>query len=166
VTNLTPAAARVRALDHDLVERGLRGHSDREAALAAALRSLGTEPRSPHQNEPPFDIAWVWDGALFVAEVKSISTDNEEHQLWLGLGQLLRYVHWLTHLHSGSVVRGVLVPERSPANDAWFDVCRTAAVALLPAPALPAGLIGLMRTVTMRPSPAHLRSVASARARP
>ncbi len=95
------------------------------------------------------------------AEVKSINSDNEEHQLRRGLGQLLRYVHCLTHLHSGSVVRGVLVPERSPADDAWFEVCRTAAVELLPAPFLPARLIGLMRTVTARPGIAHLRSVAA-----
>jgi hypothetical protein len=38
-----------------------------------------------------FDIAWEVDDAVFVGEAKSLAGKNEERQLCLGLGQVLRY---------------------------------------------------------------------------
>jgi hypothetical protein len=57
------------------------------------LREAGFEPRPWLPREPNFDLAWEADGTVFVAEIKSIADDNEEEQLRLGLGQVLRYRH-------------------------------------------------------------------------
>ena len=43
-------------------------------------------------------MAWQKDGTVFVAEVKSITAENEEHQLRVGLGQVLRYRQHLSAL--------------------------------------------------------------------
>ena len=40
-----------------------------------------------------FDIAWEDEGTVFVAEVKSLTTENEEKQLRSGLGQVLGHAH-------------------------------------------------------------------------
>jgi len=83
------------AVDPALVERGVRGHALTQNALARHLRSLELEPRSPRPEEPNFDIAWRCGSRTFVAEVKSLTTRNEEKQLRLGLGQVLRYADQL-----------------------------------------------------------------------
>lgn len=78
------------AVDPALVERGVRGHAVTQNGLANYLRSLGFEPRSPRPGEPNFDVAWRCGSRIFVAEVKSLTNRNEEKQLRLGLGQVLR----------------------------------------------------------------------------
>jgi hypothetical protein len=98
--------------------------------LARILRSAGLQPRSRLPQEPNFDLAWETDRTVFVAEVKSITDDNEEEQLWLGLGQVLQYRHQLGRLGHERVV-AVLVPERSPRDAAWGDLCRELQVVLL-----------------------------------
>jgi hypothetical protein len=117
-------------VDPALVERGLRGHSDMQNALAEALRQAGIEPRSRLPHEPNFDIAWETEGTVFVAEVKSITDDNEEEQLRLGLGQVLRYRHRLQGLGHDHVV-AVLAPERAPRDPSWSELCNELGVALL-----------------------------------
>jgi hypothetical protein len=67
-------------------------------------------PRSPGVTDPKFDLAWEHEDVLFVAEVKSTTAENEERQLRLGLGQVLRYCSILAR--RGQAVTGVLVPER------------------------------------------------------
>jgi hypothetical protein len=54
-----------------------------------------------------------------VAEVKSLTDANEEKQLRLGLGQVLRYRNLM---RSGGVVRAVLALERKPTNDSWLGL--------------------------------------------
>jgi hypothetical protein len=90
-----PRAAAAGLVDPDLVGRGYRAHRRTRNALAAHLQSLGIQPLDPAPSDPPFDLAWWKGSVLYVAEVKSITRDNEEHQLRLGLGQLLRYCHLL-----------------------------------------------------------------------
>jgi hypothetical protein len=116
--------------DPALVERGLKGHADTQNDLAQVLRNAGIDPRSPLPREPNFDLAWETNGSVFVAEVKSISDDNEEGQLRLGLGQVLRYRQRLERLGHSSVV-AVLVPERTPRDGSWKDLCRDHGVVLL-----------------------------------
>lgn len=77
-------------VDPALVERGLKGHADTQNELADVLRRAGIEPRSRLPYEPNFDLAWEAKGTVFVAEVKSVTDANEEEQLRLGLGQVLR----------------------------------------------------------------------------
>lgn len=59
-------------------------------SLAGHVRRRGWEPRSPGPGEPNFDLALVVNGIAWVAEVKSLTEANEEKQLRLGLGQVLR----------------------------------------------------------------------------
>jgi hypothetical protein len=65
-----------------------------------------------------------------VAEVKSITAQNEEHQLRVGLGQVLRYRHHLSALGHNRVV-AVLVPERQPRDPSWRELCQELGVVLL-----------------------------------
>ena len=58
----------------------------------------------------------------YVAEVKSITDSNEEHQLRLGLGQVLRYRHALAL--GGRTIKAVLIPEREPLDVSWIELCR------------------------------------------
>jgi hypothetical protein len=60
------------------------------------------------------------DPAAFgVAEVKSLTDANEEKQLRLRLGQVLRYRNLM---RSGGVVRAVLALERKPTDDSWLGL--------------------------------------------
>jgi DDE superfamily endonuclease len=79
---------------------------------------------------PNFDLAWQKNGTVFVAEVKSITVENEEQQLRLGLGQVLRYRQRLAALGYDPVV-AVLVPERQPCDPSWRELCQDLGVVLL-----------------------------------
>jgi hypothetical protein len=103
------------------VERGRQGHVDTQNALASFLGERGIVPRRPATGEPSFDLAWMVGDTVFVAEVKSTTDDNEEHQLRLGLGQVLRY--WDQIAVDGRHVVAVLVPERDPRTPGWPELC-------------------------------------------
>jgi hypothetical protein len=114
--------------DPDVVERGTRSHARLQNALAAEVAASGLKPLSPSAADPPFDLAWR-DGADFhIAEVKSTTGTNEEHQLRFGLGQLLRYRHALST--RGATVHATLYVERQPADPQWSELCRSLGVAL------------------------------------
>lgn len=117
-------------VDPSIVERGVRGHVCTQNLLADALLNLRIVPRSPVSIEPSFDLAWVIDSKMWVAEVKSLTENNEENQLRLGLGQVLRYAHLLRRLYLLKVFP-VLAVERQPANDDWIELCDQHKVILL-----------------------------------
>ncbi len=108
------------SVDPALVERGLRSHATTQNALATYLEMHGLQPRSPSPDEPNFDLGWVLGSETCVAEVKSLTEANEEKQLRLGLGQLLRYRHLL---RSKGIVCAVLVVERQPKDTSWINLC-------------------------------------------
>jgi hypothetical protein len=118
------------SVDPALAERGLRGHTDTQNELASVLDNAGIEPRRGLPPGPNFDLAWQKDGTVFVAEVKSITAENEEHQLRVGLGQVLRYRQQLFALGHHRVV-AVLVPERQPRDPSWRELCQEVEVVLL-----------------------------------
>jgi hypothetical protein len=118
------------SVDPALVERGLKGHADTQNELARVLREAGIEPRSRQAQEPNFDLAWDVGGTVYLAEIKSITDANEEGQLRLGLGQVLRNRQALKALGHPHVV-AVLVPERAPRDASWRDLCAELAVILL-----------------------------------
>jgi 5-methylcytosine-specific restriction protein A len=120
--NVVPRAAAPGLADPDLVERGTRAHRRTRNALAAHLKSLGIEPLDPAPTDPPFDLAWWKGSVLYVAEVKSLTRENEEHQLRLGLGQLLRYCHLLRK--RAEHVIPVLAPELGPRDPEWEQLCK------------------------------------------
>lgn len=114
-------------VDPALVERALRGHAATQNDLAAYVRGRGFEPRSPTSSDPGFDLAWRAGSTTFVAEVKSTTGLNEERQLRLGLGQVLRYQQLL---QGRGPVRAVLAVERTPADEAWLGLCSHLGVTL------------------------------------
>jgi hypothetical protein len=115
-------------VDPDKVDRGNQAHVDTVNALADHLRAMGVTPLSPRVSEPEFDLAWEKESTLFVAEIKSLTEANEEKQLRLGLGQVLRYRHQLAR--EGRVVAAVLVAEREPRDISWHTTCSAIGVRL------------------------------------
>jgi hypothetical protein len=126
--------ARQLTFDPAKLERGTKSHIAIEKQLARALVVAGTQPLSPRNEDPQFDIAWeVDDGRLIVAEIKSTTLANEEHQLRLGLGQVLRYRFELRQRFDREV-DAWLVPERAPRDGSWFELTKALDVRLVPAP--------------------------------
>jgi hypothetical protein len=76
-------------------------------------------------------VAWTHNGTTYVAQIKSTTDHNEERQLRLGLGQVLRYRAMLATVSDGPV-RAVLVPERTPRDPSWDSTCAGVNVALIP----------------------------------
>ena len=117
-------------VDPDVVDRGKRGHAATQNALAAFLRENGIEPHAPVKGTGcDFDLGWEHGGVRHVAEVKSLTKVNEEKQLRLGLGQVLRYRQ--TMAQSGKIVVAVLAVEREPADPSWTALCEELSVKLV-----------------------------------
>jgi XisH protein len=64
-----------------------------------------------------------------VVEVKSTTATNEEKQLRLALGQVLRY-RQLLKARSAEVV-GFIAIEESPRDPSWVELCASAGVRLV-----------------------------------
>jgi hypothetical protein len=107
--------------DPDKVGRGLEGHELTLRALVSAVQACGLEPLLPGSTGPSYDLAWETETMIFVAEVKSLTLANEERQLRLGLGQVLRYWHALSY-HPKPVI-AVLAVEEKPADESWLALC-------------------------------------------
>lgn len=131
---------RVFQFDPNLLDRGTNAHKDVQDQLAAAIRAHGLVPLSPEAGDPDFDAAWVEGDVAFIAEVKSLTDDNEEKQLRLGLGQLLSYLYRLEW--AVGEVQGVLAVEREPTAPYWLGLCATHNVILT----WPDGFPGLFGT--------------------
>jgi hypothetical protein len=117
------------SVDPDLVDRALSSHAATQEALAAAVLAAGFTPRSPRPGEPVFDLAWEENDVVAVAEIKSVTDTNEEKQLRLALGQVLRYAHLLGA--KGRPVRRVIAAERRPSDASWFELCEAAGVTVV-----------------------------------
>jgi hypothetical protein len=108
------------SIDPAIVERGLRSHAATQNALADFLKNRLLLPLSPRSDEPNYDIAWKNNEEIWIAEIKSITGTNEEKQLRLGLGQVLRYCQILK---ARGNTHGVLAIERAPSDQTWIDLC-------------------------------------------
>lgn len=106
-----------------LRERGNKAHLDIQNELAKIVRFAELQPRRPRSGDPQFDVAWQRGDTAFVAEVKSVTEENEERQLRLGLGQVLSYAH-LLDWHGVESVQPVLAVERRPAAEYWEALCK------------------------------------------
>ena len=118
------------SVDPAVVERGSRAHAVTQNLLADHIHRLGFMPSSPSPEDPNYDLAWRTADGWCVAEVKSLSASNEEKQLRLGLGQVLRYRDMLRRRQS-LPVRAVLMVEREPTDSTWADLCKVLDVLLL-----------------------------------
>lgn len=119
------------SVDPALVERASQAHATIQNALADYVRKLGFTPSSPNPNDPNYDLAWRTDTSWYVAEVKSLSSTNEEKQLRLGLGQVLRYQDTLGRQQKSLPVEAVLMVERQPDDPTWLDLCKSVGVLLI-----------------------------------
>jgi hypothetical protein len=122
------AARQPFSVDPDLVDRGTRAHARTQNALASWVTNCGFAPLSPN-GEPQFDLAWRAGDRTYVAEVKSLTPQNEERQLRLGLGQVLRYRQLLAS--NGDEVHAVLMVERAPSDERWEELCAALDVLLI-----------------------------------
>jgi hypothetical protein len=103
------------AYDPDSSGRGVNAHNETQNRLADHLRALGIQPKSPGKVGIKWDIAWERNGALFVGEVKSLTSANEEDQLRKGLGQAA-----LQPTRRAALVRGSADPRCRARSD--FDL--------------------------------------------
>lgn len=106
--------------DPDAAGSGLAAHNRTQNLLAAEVEAAGFTPRRPAPDEPDYDLAWRSDGAIYVAEVKSLTPQNEERQLRMAIGQVVRYRH---QLRERGPVYAVVAVEREPSDAAWLDIC-------------------------------------------
>jgi hypothetical protein len=109
------------SVDPKALERSLRSHARLQNQLARDLELRGLAPLRAQPDDPQFDLAWEDDGALWVAEIKSLSDGNEERQMRLGLGQLLFYRHLLATPER--TIEAMLFVERQPRDKAWCALC-------------------------------------------
>lgn len=116
----------------DLIDRGTTAHKDTQDTLAHHITESGLAPLSPGPDDQKFDIAWIAGATLHLCEVKSLTDDNEETQLRLGLGQLLSYLHRTRaeHWEGVDTMQGVLAVERQPSRSDWSDICARSGVTL------------------------------------
>ena len=119
-------------VDPALVERALQGHAKTQNELAACVREAGFKPLSPQAGEPNYDLCWIANDLVHVAEVKSLTSVNEEKQLRLGLGQVLRYRNLLAR--EGAEVRAILALEHEPQDPGWGSLCSELGVVLASPP--------------------------------
>ncbi len=80
-------------------------------------------------GEPVFDLAWEDSVGIVVAEIKSLTEQNEERQLRLALGQVLRYAQLLRGKER--TVRPVVAVERRPSDDSWLKLFQEVGVSLV-----------------------------------
>jgi hypothetical protein len=106
------------SVDPNLVDRALRGHRRTQNLLHDVLIEAGFDPRSPAPGEPEFDIGWEDGESICIAEVKSMSRTNQEKQLRLAVGQILRYSHLLSA--AGRSVRSFVAVEHEPRDSSWL----------------------------------------------
>lgn len=116
-------------VDPERIDRGNQSHASTVDALADFLRRKGVEPLAPESGMTMFDLAWQVNGVVFVAEVKSTTPVNEEKQLRLGIGQVLRYRQQLEA--RGFEVVAVLVPEVKPTSPGWEELCSSLGIRLV-----------------------------------
>ena len=100
--------------------RGTNAHRRISNLLIDHIHGIGHSPRKP-VSEPFYDLAWSDESNIWLAEIKSLTDENETHQMRLGLAQLLEYKHKLRLLHKKQVSPWLVV-EDEPKNPMWLDL--------------------------------------------
>ncbi|MGH3042420.1 MAG: hypothetical protein ACRDNG_11910 [Gaiellaceae bacterium] len=120
----------VYIVDPDRIDRGTQAHKRTQNLVAEYLENRGLTPKSHQGSEPPYDLAWEDGGTIFIAEIKSLTDQNEERQLRLGLGQILRYGQLLGQI-KGKPIQRIIVVERQPTRRDWIELCASYDVKLV-----------------------------------
>ena len=128
----TPDAEREipRFRDPDGAGRGLAAHNRTQNGLADIIRNLGWLARSPVVSEPQYDLAWLANDMLYVCEVKSLTQDNEERQLRMAIGQIIRYRQQLT-ARGHEPCFAVVCTEQQPSDHSWHQLCEDEGIVLV-----------------------------------
>ena len=114
----------------DKAGRGLVAHNKTQNLIAKTVGELGWQPRSPARDEPEFDLAWNANELFFVCEVKSITKENEERQLRMALGQVIRYKQKLV-ARGHEPVYPVVAAEIKPEDTSWLEVFEEEGIAFV-----------------------------------
>lgn len=118
-------------VDSGVLDRANKSHFTTQNSLADWLKEHEYQPLSPEAQDPKFDLAWRHLERVYVAEVKSTTDFNEEQQLRLGLGQVLRYRHLLSRRFGNANTIAVLVAERAPKDTSWGALCASLGVVFI-----------------------------------
>ena len=119
-----------RSKDPDSAGRGLAAHGRTQNYLANVIREIGWLARSPVALEPQYDVAWLANDMLYVCEVKSLTPENEERQLRMATGQIIRYRQQLT-AKGHEPCFAVICTERQPADTSWDELCEKEGIILI-----------------------------------
>lgn len=115
-------------IDPEALTRANRSHAQLQNLLRQ--RVLGAGKRLLPVDGANVDLGWRVGtrGQIVIAEVKSLTLDNEEHQLRYGLGQLVDYLDELDN--DGRHPLGVLFIARAPRRMSWVRKCERAGIEL------------------------------------
>jgi hypothetical protein len=116
-------------IDPDALTRANRSHAQLQNLLRGRVLGAGKK-LSPVSDTANIDLAWHVGtrGQIVIAEVKSFTEDNEEHQLRYGVGQLIDYLDELEAADYRPL--GVLFVARPPRRMAWIRKCERAGIEL------------------------------------
>lgn len=117
------------AVQRQLISSTLLARSSRARLRELGLERAGFSPRRPRSDEPQYDLSWQDGETTWVAEVKSLTQKNEERQLRLALGQVLRYRQLLAA--DDRDVRAAIVVEHAPGDMSWRQLCEQEGAMLL-----------------------------------
>ena len=116
--------------DPDRIGRGLVAHNKTLNIVANIVHKLGWLPRLPSPDEPEYDVAWKVKDSIFVCEVKSLSAINEERQLRMAIGQVIRYRQKLS-AKGYEPVRAVIAAEHPPSDKSWEELSQSEGILLV-----------------------------------
>jgi hypothetical protein len=119
-----------RSKDPDTAGRGLAAHNRTQNYLANVIRDVGWLARSPAASEPHYDLAWLANDMLYVCEVKSLTCENEERQLRMATGQVIRYRQQLT-AKGHEPCFAVICAEKQPSDSSWDELCEREGIVLV-----------------------------------
>lgn len=118
--------------DPSEVDRALSAHARIERLVADAAVAAGWEPKAYAPDDPVFDLLLeraTGIGPLVVVEAKSTIASNEEKQLRLALGQVMRYRQLLRRPNRHVIA--MIAVERPPTDSRWSELCAEADVMLV-----------------------------------
>ena len=116
--------------DPDSAGRGRAAHNRTQNYLANVIRDIGWLARSPAVSEPQYDLAWLANDMLYVCEVKSLTRQNEERQLRMATGQVIRYRQQLTATGHEPCF-AVICVEQQPSDLSWDELCEREGIILI-----------------------------------
>jgi hypothetical protein len=121
-------ASDTRTVAGHVPKRAAQEHAELHNALARHIASTGLVPLARYSEGPHFDLAWKSGDTVCVAEVKSTTPQNEERQLGLAVGQILRY----SHLISSKTMPLKVIAVSHPTRDlSWIDFCERLGIILV-----------------------------------